>query len=132
VKTIAAEGHGRVGDFRGASPETFFVGRSAVNLKHPQHQYFISEGLQVVELRFDAEFGGGRILLVGAFPEDRFLRRPSRTFEKVLVLAVAPGAPGLKSSQAVNPFSTKRIVKDCAPISGTEGFHRLGPMNSIC
>ena len=125
VEPITAEAQFEVDELRKPAFFTDPVVRAAMDVMEANHQAFICDGVEAVELRRLARsrvpaLGLGQVELVGTGPVHAF--GPVRTLEKVIAFkVVAAAAAGGAPLDALHPLVAEGIEEKGAVVVGGDG-----------
>ncbi|OQC23445.1 MAG: hypothetical protein BWX70_02817 [Verrucomicrobia bacterium ADurb.Bin070] len=102
-----------------------------MNLERAQHEALVGDRVEVVELRHALDHRVFGILFIHRQPAHGVRRAPGGTAQEIVALAVVarPSAP--TGPQAVNPFTTKRIVEHRTAVAGAAGDHAIDPVDAV-
>src|SRR5690606_34550399 len=104
----------------------FTVVRAEMYLVKTDHQAFVGDSVELVELRFVSDFRIRQIQVVR--PRPTYLIGEVCSAEEVRMLAVVSCSSSPAGAKAEYPDLAKRVVKHAAAISHPSGLYRFAPV----
>ncbi len=131
MKAVTAVCEGQIRNLGAPCGRAIRVIGAAQDFKEPQHDAFIGDRIEIVQLGGDAHLRIGQIQIVRRGPENRLVIAPLSSLQKVVMLIVVAGAAICQRTNAKDPFLPERIIKHRASVIHQSGFHGLRPVQAV-